>query len=184
MVSSPTAHLHFGRVAHPASVFDVNALHRHLRAAGLLQDHLRNVVQIVPATLRAFWARVALPRDLAVITRELDMPVVEWLATQRIIRLELRTDDLKTHRGHATPLVTPPRSRTTNMNRKAALLVRSWHHTFCVGYLRASGISARTYRAKIPDAGVQAGQRQERTALLRRIVRGSPATPLSIWFMT
>jgi hypothetical protein len=179
MVSSPTAHLHFGRVAHPASVFDVNALHRHLRAAGLLQDHLRNVVQIVPATLRAFWARVALPRDLAVITRELDMPVVEWLATQRIIRLALRTDDLKTHRGHATPLVTPPRSRPTNMNRKAELFSSVAGIT-----LSASGISARTYRAKIPDAGVQAGQRQERTALLRRIVRGSPATPLSIWFMT
>jgi hypothetical protein len=178
MVSSPTAHLHFGRVAHPASVFDVNALHRHLRAAGLLQDHLRNVVQIVPATLRAFWARVALPRDLAVITRELDMPVVEWLATQRIIRLALRTDDLKTHRGHATPLVTPPRSRPTNMNRKAELFSSVAGIT-----LSASGICVRRVFQR-GHTGVQAGQRQERTALLRRIVRGSPATPLSIWFMT
>lgn len=85
MMRATATHLHLGRIAGPASVLDVDALHRHLRTSGLLEDHLRHVVQVIAAALGALRARVAFPRDLAVVARESDLPVVERLPGERVI---------------------------------------------------------------------------------------------------
>src|SRR6056297_1881199 len=102
MGGAATAHLHLGRLAGVAAVFDVDALDRHLRAARLLHDHPRTVVQVVTATVGTARTRVANPFDPAGIAREADRAVVERSTAQIVVASALGADDVEGHDGHPT----------------------------------------------------------------------------------
>ena len=91
------ANLDLWGVTVPASVLDVDALHRHLRTARLLEDHLRDVVEVVAAALHAARPGVTLPGHLARTTGQPDTTVVERHTTQVVVALTTRTGDLQGH---------------------------------------------------------------------------------------
>src|SRR6056297_2039155 len=97
MVGGAAAHLHFAWFASVAPVLDVDALDRHLAPARLLENHLGAVVEIVAATTRTAWARVAGPLDPAEVAGELDPAVAEGGAAQVVVGAAGRADDVEGH---------------------------------------------------------------------------------------